>query len=272
MKNIEPGIGDTSSLDPSSTQNSSQMDIAIEMLMIDQLKFKHIEENMSNLDDKLNQLKTVFLENLETLHSIIDDQLKVPLGKVELMSTKTDLQTTLDQFENRQYNALKIILKDLFLQQTTQLYQDMLAKISTDITKTLETQLTTTLEKLFEAQKTSKREIIGGHDVNTTNVPSAQTYNEQLTLNADLTEIKRLIKIFSEYPTDKQQCILQLEETRDTLLTKRRTEAPYRVTASTIIREALGIIGREDKVVQLATHRKIIELLEKLFEYVASNP
>ena len=293
LKNIDSGNENTSLGDSSSNQKATELDIIIEMLMVNQLKFRHIEENMSKFDDDLklfpqkigttttnfiekiakenNSLNIALIEKLGTLQSVIDEQIKISLGIIELTPTKTELQTSFDLFENRQNNALKLILKDLFQQQANQFYQDMMIQISDGLTKAIETQLSTLVEKLSESQKSSGHDIIDVSRFKTSENISAQTSNGQLNLSADLEEMKRLLNFFSGRPTDKQQCIAQIEETRDILLTQRKTEAPYRVTASTIFREALVILSREDKVVQLATNRKIVELLDKLFEYIASS-
>ena len=53
LKNIDSGNENTSLGDSSSNQKATELDIIIEMLMVNQLKFRHIEENMSKFDDDL---------------------------------------------------------------------------------------------------------------------------------------------------------------------------------------------------------------------------
>ncbi|MFW9927877.1 MAG: hypothetical protein ACFFD1_00630 [Candidatus Thorarchaeota archaeon] len=91
-------------------------------------------------------------------------------------------------------------------------------------------------------------------------------------VDADIQEIHNVIQYFGQGNINPKDAIFKIEQLRDSIIAERVKEAPYRVTASRTLREAIFALNREKGrgVLTDGTTTQVIKLLEVLLEHVQS--
>ena len=99
--------------------------------------------------------------------------------------------------------------------------------------------------------------------------PSQIPYADPDT-TSDITNITNMINFFKTSDIDPKDAIDKLEALRDTILFDRKKEAPYRVTASRVLREALSDLNRERSRHTLTDglQTQMIKLLTTLLNHI----
>lgn len=102
--------------------------------------------------------------------------------------------------------------------------------------------------------------------------PSQIPYNDPDTAD-DIENITNMIHFFQKGDITPKDAIENLESLRDSILFDRKKEAPYRVTASRVLREALSDLNRERNrhVLTDGAHIQIVKLLTTLLSHIEDS-
>ncbi|MHA2338497.1 MAG: hypothetical protein ACXACX_14420 [Candidatus Hodarchaeales archaeon] len=157
---------------------------------------------------------------------------------------------------------------DTFSRDLVDKIQNLLIKNQQD----LQTELTNSVENTIEKQK-EILEMIRSEFSSETVLKRGKKSGSLLSgaFNRDLEEVRDVIHYFQKSPKNKKSSIIKIEQARDSLIADRATEAPYRVTASRTIREALSLLSAEHRDVPHHINTQIIKLFEDLQSHILSS-
>jgi hypothetical protein len=157
---------------------------------------------------------------------------------------------------------------DAFSRELVGKIQNLLIKNQQD----LQTELTKSVENTIDKQK-EILEMIRSEFSSETVSKRGKKSGSLLSgaFNRDLEEVRDVIHYFQKSPKDKKSSIIKIEQARDSLIADRATEAPYRVTASRTIREALSLLSAEHRDVPHHVNTQIIKLFEDLQTHILST-
>jgi len=204
---------------------------------------------------QLLQHSTELVQDVQLFSSNLD----MLMGQYE---TQGEVQQTLLSNQNEQITQIQGIFSEI----------NQLKKDSTDIKAEITSLRTDIFPELLQLKELINSLLTKFDE----KIPKVYLQSEQqgssFNKTGDSHEIRNFLNNFLyEWPSDKRLITRKLEEFRDVLLTERDQEAPYRVTASSIFREAISIIQREENPVKKSTIRDVIRLFERLKTHVLES-
>lgn len=246
---------------------------------IDEALLTDVQESIQGLDNHTSNLHTQLSDSIashfETIKAKSNADQDLIQSSFEIYTKITfqllqhstelvqDVQTLLSLLSNQNEQITKI----------QQIFSEInqLKKDSTEI-KAQITSLRTDIYPELLQLKESIKSLLTKFDEKIPKVyPQSEQQGSFFNESGDSREIRSFINFLYDWPSDKRLITRKLEEFRDILLTERDQEAPYRVTASSIFREAISIIQREENPVKKSTLRDIIRLFERLKTHVLES-
>lgn len=249
IENLHIEIRGLKSLNEGITQKISLLDTGINNT-INSVKdsTNSVKESISSSSDADKTRYQSLLTSLEEIPKQLSGSLSTVAGPIVSQSVKEKL--------------------DVFSKDLVEKIKNILISQQTELQTALSSSVENTIEKQKEILEMIRSEFVtqpgSGSGWKTENLIGGP-------YSRDLEEVRGLINYFQRSPKEKKSSIIRIEQVRDSLIADRTTEAPYRVTASRTIREALSLLSAETRDIPHHINTQIIKLFEDLQAHILSS-
>ncbi|MHA2365969.1 MAG: hypothetical protein ACXAC7_18570 [Candidatus Hodarchaeales archaeon] len=243
---------------------------------IEEALIQDVTERLQDLDKRtlelMPQLGTLFNSHFEKIEKEVEST------KIEsTISSEIFAKIIFDILQNSiemisEITMLPPVINDITLQlkksiDDIQKNQNMMMDSFNKSLQTIQSQQKEIFENTFQEVKNEIFAEIKSLDKKITEsqqvILDKQEQDKQ-PVSRDEHEMDTFLRFLYQWPTDKNLITRKIEEFRDLLLIERDSEAPYRVTASSMFREAIGTIQRVERDVDKSTLREVISIMERL--------
>jgi hypothetical protein len=244
-------------------------------------ELKILKDELHAINSEVKQPVEQINESLKLFQKTTDVSFEIfTKSTLESLKNSVEMRAVAENLEERLYDIeskseeLPKKMKNNLKDEIRSVVNEAMVNLDVKFQKVLEEKLkdikvafSTDLANLIDAKFNSILEALA---VSQTKIMESKQQKE-IPSSRDIEEMNVFLKYLYSWPSNKDEIMKKIEEFRDTLLVRRANDAPFRVSATNVFREALSLLTREERVVHENRIREIISSFENLKETIKQS-